>query len=360
LLAPTAPPHSQLDILYSRVWHDPEWGPQARALRAARARPALTNLWPLPDLPDPALRHVIAHEAKTVVVGPILGYLASRFPRLVLTRSSITGHHWAALTGKTGAAVAIAPDGTWLTSGDHNGPVRIWDVATGEQRAALGRGPMMVSSLTVGPDGTWLASSSYESVSIWDTATVHLGTTATRHARPASFAFVCDGARLATVGYKGSVRIWDIATGKQRAVLATDTGRMPVVAPDGTWLATTDDNGSVRIWDPATGQQRSTLVGHTDVVGRAAVAPDGTWLATAGTEGSVRIWDVATGEQRAALPTDTRTTYRLLVAPDGTWLATIGTTVGDETARFWDPATGQRRADRTGLVQPLAVAPDGT
>ena len=36
LLAPGDPPHSLIDILYSRVSHDPDWGAQAQALAASR------------------------------------------------------------------------------------------------------------------------------------------------------------------------------------------------------------------------------------------------------------------------------------------------------------------------------------
>ncbi len=39
LLTPTDPPHSLIDILYSRVSHDPEWGAQAQALTAGRKLP---------------------------------------------------------------------------------------------------------------------------------------------------------------------------------------------------------------------------------------------------------------------------------------------------------------------------------
>jgi WD40 repeat protein len=51
-----------------------------------------------------------------------------------------------------------------------------------------------------------------------------------------------------------------------QAALFIDTA----IAPDGTWLATTSEDGTVRIWDVATGQQRATLTGHTSRV--AAVA----------------------------------------------------------------------------------------
>jgi hypothetical protein len=78
LLAPTNPPHSLIDILYSRVSHDPDWGAQAQALVPCRQLPALINKWPVADLPDPALRRTLTSHTAPV------------------------------------EAMAIAPDGTWL------------------------------------------------------------------------------------------------------------------------------------------------------------------------------------------------------------------------------------------------------
>ena len=101
LLAPTDPPYSLIDILYSRVSHDPGWAAQVEALTASRKLPRLFNKWPLPDLPGPALRRTLRGQ-----VGQV-------------------------------RAVAIAPDGSWLASGDADGSVRIWDPATGQLRAVL-------------------------------------------------------------------------------------------------------------------------------------------------------------------------------------------------------------------------------
>jgi WD40 repeat protein len=84
---------------------------------------------------------------------------------------SETGQQRAALIGHAGAveSVAVAADGTWLASGDHG--VRIWDLATGQQRAAL-PDRFLVTSVAIAPDGSWLAIASKDStVRIWDPAT---------------------------------------------------------------------------------------------------------------------------------------------------------------------------------------------
>ena len=109
-----------------------------------------------------------------------------------------------------------------------------------------------------------------------------------------------------------------------------------VIAPDGTWLATGSRDKTVRIWDPATGQQRARLTGHTGPVNSVVIAPDSTWLATGSRDGTVRIWDPATGQQRARLTGHTGPVESVVIAPDSTWLATGSR---DGTVRIWDPAT---------------------
>ena len=76
------------------------------------------------------------------------------------------------------------------------------------------------------------------------------------------------------------------------------------VAPDGSWLATGGEDGTVRIWDAATGQERAILTGHTGRVRAVAVAPDGSWLATGSQDGTVQVWDVATGRSQALMRID--------------------------------------------------------
>ena len=228
LLAPTEPPHSLTDILYSRVSHDPAWATQARTLISGRKLAALINKWPLPDLPHPALRRTFA--------GP---------------------------TGRL-ARLAVAPDGIWLATGGDDGTVRIWNPATGQQRVVLEGHRGRIAGLAVAPDGTWLATAGYDGlVRIWDPTTGQRRAFLGKHrGRVTGLAVAPNGTWLASAGEDGWVRIWHPATRQQRAVFVSYglgvTGL--AVAPDGSWLATGDRYGSVRIWDPVSGQQDAAFV----------------------------------------------------------------------------------------------------
>src|SRR5262249_58283312 len=65
-------------------------------------------------------------------------------------------------------------------------------------------------------------------------------------------------------------------------------------SPDGKVLATASRDGTVRLFELATGKTLAMLEGHEGDVHQAAFAPDGKTLATAGEDRTVRFWDPAT------------------------------------------------------------------
>jgi WD40 repeat protein len=63
-------------------------------------------------------------------------------------------------------------------------------------------------------------------------------------------------------------------------------------APSGRLLATADYDGTVKLWNVATGRQLSRLDGHTERLAGVAFSPDGRTLAAIGNDNDVRLWDV--------------------------------------------------------------------
>jgi WD40 repeat protein len=376
LLAPTDPAQAVVDILHSRLAGDPDWGPQVAALRESLQRPRLVGRWPLPDLLDPALRRVLTgHDGQVnaVAAAPDGSRLATgSSDGTVRIWDVATGQERAVLTGHRGRVhtVAVAPDGSWLaTAGARDTRVRMWDMATGKERAVFAspklRASRGVNVVTVAPDGCWLATGGVDhTVRIWDVAT---GKQRSRFVAGAGWVTAVviapDGTWLATAGARDEgVRIWDVATGKQRASFDTGAGWViaMALAPDGSWLAAGCSDGTVRIWDVSTGKERATLTGHAGLVAAVTVAPDGSWVAAGASDGTLRIWDVATGKQRVALTGHAGQVAAVTVAPDGSWLAAG---CGDGTVRIWDVATARPRAilaGYTGWVDTVAALPDGS
>ena len=65
-------------------------------------------------------------------------------------------------------------------------------------------------------------------------------------------------------------------------------------SPDGTRLASGSDDKTVRIWEVATGKELSQLRGHSAVVRSVCFSSDGKQLTSGSDDKTVRNWDLAT------------------------------------------------------------------
>ena len=184
-----------------------------------------------------------------------------------------------------------------------------------------------------------------------------------------------DGGVLATAGYDGTVRLWDVSdASRPRALGEPLTGHRSwvssaVFSPDGGTLASAADDGTVRLWDVRHPRRPkplgAPLTGHAGTVYLVAFSPDGRTLASVSEDRTVRLWDVADPHDPDPLATLTgaeAAVRSVAFSPDGRTLAAGG---DDDTVRLWDvgdrhrPERLARLTGHTGLVHSVAFSPDG-
>lgn len=182
-----------------------------------------------------------------------------------------------------------------------------------------------------------------------------------------SAAFLPDGRRLATSGDDGSVRVWNVETGRQllRVAASESTVSDLAVSPDGRLVvaAIDDDNApAVKVFDARTLRLVRTLRGgHTGGLFEVAFSPNGRVLASGGKDKTVKLWDVRTWRLLRTLEGHSNFVTSLAFTPDGRALASAGAE-RDNTVMLWDVAgyaLSHTLKGHDDWVTTVAVSPDG-
>jgi WD40 repeat protein len=112
-----------------------------------------------------------------------------------------------------------------------------------------------------------------------------------------------DSSQMITAGQDGSLRFWDVETGKLLRVLMGHDGDVRSLAWSGDRkiLASGSSDKTIRLWDTVEGKVTKILRGSTGSVKHLSWSPDSQGLASSSGGPSVRIWSLRTGKLAGSL-----------------------------------------------------------
>ena len=152
----------------------------------------------------------------------------------------------------TVSALAFAPGGSRLASGDSAGVVNVWNVTDKRLITSLqtrSSGQPMVTAVALSLSGDLLATSCFLSrvVMLWDGQSGRLrGTIPVSELGAAALAISSDGTMLAMAENGGSVRLWDVARNRELAAAESPAGGLESLALSG--MAACSPQGRRMAW----------------------------------------------------------------------------------------------------------------
>ncbi|MFE2413461.1 helix-turn-helix domain-containing protein [Kitasatospora sp. NPDC059408] len=225
----------------------------------------------------------------------------------------------------TVASVAFSPDGRTVATSSWDHTARIWDIGSSPRTqppAVLIGHPTIVWSVAFAPDGRTLVSVGGSTL-LWDvTDPAHPMRVSAIPGGAYQAAFSPDSRTLADSDRLLDLRDLSLATHDDVVTSLT-------FAPGGHLLASAGWDGTARLWQVTGGRALwplAVLRGHTRFVRSVAFSPDGRTLVTASEDTTVRIWDVT--DPRAPRVTS-------ILAPDAGEVAGAGFAPGGHLLAVW-------------------------
>lgn len=190
----------------------------------------------------------------------------------------------------------------FFLAGSGDCSIRLWDVATNQQIAALAGHTAAVTSLTFDSSGKYLASG--ETLIRANSSLLHVHFQIGLYNFFLSWHMVPFLTCAFSVSADTSLRLWDTHTHAAVAVLTGHTSCITSVhfSPSASLIAAASSDACIHLWDTSSGAPVATLQTPTrTTICSVAWSSDEALVAAGGCDGGVGVWDSATGLRCSSL-----------------------------------------------------------
>lgn len=281
--------------------------------------------------------------------------------------------------------VAIRADGKRGVSASWDGTLRYWNLENGELIREMRGHQNAIMSVALSADGKRaLTASSDRTMRLWDLESGKELRSFAGHGNTVWEAVFSPNGKQALSGCRdGIARLWDLESGKLLKELPVHKNSWVwtiAFTPDGKQAVTGSGNAlenkgpeeaSLRLWDLATGKEIRRFEGHTRDVRRVVISPDGKQLLSGSFDGTMRLWDLRTGKEIRRFDGPGHFVEAVGFTPDGkraicSYGPRVLEAVYEEdprcSLRLWDLASGKELKQFKGHTAPvlsLAISSDG-
>jgi WD40 repeat protein len=193
-------------------------------------------------------------------------------------------------------SIAFSPDGRWVVVCGFDKFVRIYGVGDGLLVAKLESDSTGNRVVLFSPDGLQVAVAGRTGlVRVWSTSNfAEFKDIKGSRRRVNALAFSADGSKLAVGGDGPFITVFNPRTGARIRRLPEHPGKTySLVFCDDNRIASGESDNAIRIWDIATRTQTAVLIGHTGTVAALVYDNDKKLLISSGFDTSIRFWNIA-------------------------------------------------------------------
>jgi WD40 repeat protein len=267
--------------------------------------------------------------------------------------------------------LGYAPDGREMILLQNEAEIVRWHIQKGRQLARYEKPQGDVSTVAWLDERLLAPVFDGQSLQMWDAAHNKLlwSVKTTREANYPGLprAFSPDGTLFAVEAPPRVISIHESASGKTIRRLKGDVEKIYYslsISPDARTVAGSNWDGSLRLWDLESGRERAKIPTLQGFVTHVFFAHDSRVFATGGGNNAhaVLLWDTATGKPIDRFHGHTSPISSVSFSPDGKTVATSSSLRGDPIVRLWHPETGRLlqslEVSNSGGVTAVAFSPD--